>query len=186
MWWTALITNQMAMPTDPPHYHLLSKESSRIKYGVDHSAYMSTLAKDFGGAPGLRELYMAHGLKVLLVYCFGASFVTFYRLVGPFKSDVAPEITKTELAETILRRGIILGNLFFGVSSEPELQSDIICTDIITGDTNDLLRFDQLYSSDARDGWSDTKGEAGCMSMNRLVVAAAYHACTALPWWMNR
>ncbi|CAI9637033.1 unnamed protein product [Alternaria burnsii] len=114
MWWTALITNQMAMPTDPPHYHLLSKESSRIKYGVDHSAYMSTLAKDFGGAPGLRELYTAHGLKVLLVYCFGASFVTFYRLVGPFKSDVAPEITKTELAETILRRGI-LGNLFFGV-----------------------------------------------------------------------
>ena len=185
MWWTALITKQMAMPTDPPHYHLLSKESSRIKYGVDHSAYMSTLAKDFGGAPGLRELYMAHGLKVLLVYCFGASFVTFYRLVGPFKSDVAPEITKTELAETILRRGI-LGNLFFGVSSEPELQSDIICTDIITGDTNDLLRFDQLYSSDARDGWSDTKGEASRMSTNCLVVIAAYHAYRSLPWWMNR
>jgi hypothetical protein len=124
---------------------------------------------------------MAHGLKVLLVYCFGASFVTFYRLVGPFKSDVAPEITKTELAETILRRGI-LGNLFFGVSSEPELQSDIICTDIITGDTNDLLRFDQLYSSDARDGWSDTKGEASRMSTNFLVVIAAYHAYRSLPW----
>jgi dimethylaniline monooxygenase (N-oxide forming) len=114
MWWTALITNRMPMPTDPPHYHLLAKQTSRIQYGVDHSAYMSTLAKDFGGAPGLLELYKAHGLKVLLVYCFGASFVTFYRLVGPFKSKEAPRIARTELAETILRRGV-LGNLFFGV-----------------------------------------------------------------------
>jgi dimethylaniline monooxygenase (N-oxide forming) len=115
MWWTALITNQMAMPTDPPHYHLLAKTNSHIQYGVDHSAYMSTLAKDFGGAPGLLDLWRAHGLKVLLVYCFGASFVTFYRLVGPFRSKEAPHIAKTELAETILRRGV-LGNLFFGVS----------------------------------------------------------------------
>jgi dimethylaniline monooxygenase (N-oxide forming) len=76
---------------------------------------MSTLAKDFGGAPGLVELWKTHGLKVLLVYSFGASFVTFYRLVGPFKSATAPTIARTELAETILRRGI-LGNLFFGVS----------------------------------------------------------------------
>ncbi|KAF1940608.1 dimethylaniline monooxygenase [Clathrospora elynae] len=114
MWWTALITNQMSIPTNPPHYHLLAKETSRIQYGVDHSAYMSTLAKDFGGAPGLWKLWMTHGLKVLLVYCFGASFVTFYRLVGPFKSDAAPGIAKTELAETITRRGV-LGNLFFGV-----------------------------------------------------------------------
>ena len=115
MWWTAAITGKMELPTDPPHYHLLAKKESRIQYGVDHSAYMSTLAKDFGGAPGLFELWQAHGLKVLLVYCFGASFVTFYRLVGPFKSAEAPGIAKTELAETITRRGI-LGNLFFGVS----------------------------------------------------------------------
>lgn len=114
MWWTALILHKMVIPTDPPHYHLLAKESSRIKYGVDHSAYMSTLAKDFGGAPGLVELYHEYGLKVLLVYCFGAAFVTFYRLVGPFRSKEAPEIAKTELAETITRRGV-LGNLFFGV-----------------------------------------------------------------------
>jgi dimethylaniline monooxygenase (N-oxide forming) len=104
----------MVMPTDPPHYHLLAKQTSRIQYGVDHSAYMSTLAKDFGGAPGLLELWKEHGLKVLLVYCFGASFVTFYRLMGPFRSKEAPMIAKTELAETITRRGV-LGNLFFGV-----------------------------------------------------------------------
>ncbi|KAF7713645.1 Flavin-containing monooxygenase [Penicillium ucsense] len=114
MWWTALITGRMDLPTDPPHYHLLAAKGSRIQYGVDHSAYMSTLARDFGGAPGLRELYREHGLRILLVYCFGASFVTFYRLVGPFRSPVAPEITRTELEETIRRRGI-LGNIFFGV-----------------------------------------------------------------------
>ncbi|KAJ5905160.1 Monooxygenase [Penicillium subrubescens] len=114
MWWTALITGKMAMPTDPPHYHLLAAKTSRIHYGVDHSAYMSTLARDFGGAPGLMELYREHGLRILLIYCFGASFVTFYRLLGPFKSPVAPEIARTELAETILRRGI-LGNIFFGL-----------------------------------------------------------------------
>ncbi|KAJ8113483.1 hypothetical protein OPT61_g4389 [Boeremia exigua] len=114
MWWTALITGRMEIPVDPPHYHLLAPSTARIRYGVDHSAYMSTLARDFGGAPGLVELWQAHGLKVLLVYCFGASFVTFYRLTGPFKCNAAPGIAKTELAETILRRGL-LGNLFFGV-----------------------------------------------------------------------
>jgi dimethylaniline monooxygenase (N-oxide forming) len=115
MWWTALITNQMQLPTDPPHYHLLAKSSSRIQYGVDHSAYMSTLAKDFGGAPGLLELWREHGVKILLTYCFGASFVTFYRLVGPFRCADAPGIARTELAQTIARRGVV-GNLFFGVS----------------------------------------------------------------------
>jgi dimethylaniline monooxygenase (N-oxide forming) len=115
IWWTALILNKMSIPTDPPHYHLLARESSRIQYGVDHSAYMSTLAKDFGGAPGLFQLWREHGFRVLFAYCFGASFVTFYRLVGPFRSEEAPQIAKTELMETINRRGI-LGNLFFGVS----------------------------------------------------------------------
>lgn len=76
---------------------------------------MGTLARHFGDAPGLMELYREHGLRsMLLIYCFGASFVTFFRLLGPFKSPVAPEIARTELAELILRRGIA-GNLFFGL-----------------------------------------------------------------------
>lgn len=114
MWWTALLLGHMSIPTSPPHYHLLASKGSRIQYGVDHSAYMSTLARDFGGAPGLVQIYRRHGLRVLLVYCFGASFVTFYRLVGPFESSAAPRTATTELAETIMRRGVI-GNLLFGV-----------------------------------------------------------------------
>lgn len=45
---------------------------------------------------------------------FGASFPTFYRLVGPYKSELAPGIVKTELWETIHRRGLA-GNIFMGV-----------------------------------------------------------------------
>lgn len=45
---------------------------------------------------------------------FGAAFTTFYRLTGPFKSVDAPEIIKTEIWDTITRRGL-LGNLLMGL-----------------------------------------------------------------------
>ncbi|KAF9498408.1 hypothetical protein BDN71DRAFT_374884 [Pleurotus eryngii] len=45
LWWISLLKNQVRKPLPPPHYHLLVKETARIKYGVDHSTYMSTLAK---------------------------------------------------------------------------------------------------------------------------------------------
>jgi dimethylaniline monooxygenase (N-oxide forming) len=114
MWWTAFLLGKMSLPTSPPHYHLLAPTTARIQYGVDHSAYMSTLAKDFGGAPGLLELWRGYGWRVMLTYCFGASFVSFYRLVGPFRWKGAAEVTGGELMETVKRRGLI-GNIFFGV-----------------------------------------------------------------------
>ena len=45
---------------------------------------------------------------------FGAAFTPFYRLVGPFQSKVAPQIVKTELWETITRRGLV-GNIVMGL-----------------------------------------------------------------------
>ncbi|KAI0792844.1 FAD/NAD-P-binding domain-containing protein [Abortiporus biennis] len=114
MFWVSLIKGQVRKPLPPPHYHLLVKETARIKYGVDHSTYMSTLAKDIGAAPGLWEVFREYGIHVLLCYCFGAAFTTFYRLVGPYRSSKAPEIIKTELWDTITRRGI-LGNLLMGL-----------------------------------------------------------------------
>ncbi|CAL1703562.1 unnamed protein product [Somion occarium] len=112
--WISLLKGQVKKPLPPPHYHLLVKENARIKYGVDHSTYVSTLAKDIGAAPGLWEVWREYGMHALICYCFGAAFVTFYRLVGPFRSDSAPAIIKTELWDTITRRGI-LGNLLMGV-----------------------------------------------------------------------
>lgn len=51
---------------------------------------------------------------ILFLYSFGAAFTTFYRLVGPYRSNSAPQIIKTELWDTITRRGI-LGNVFMGI-----------------------------------------------------------------------
>ncbi|KAH8102934.1 FAD/NAD(P)-binding domain-containing protein [Cristinia sonorae] len=112
--WISLLKGQVRQPLSPPHYHLLVKEHARIKYGVDHGTYMSTLAKDIGAAPGLWELWREYGLHVMVCYCFGAAFTPFYRLVGPFKTYNVLYTIKTELWETITRRGII-GNLLMGV-----------------------------------------------------------------------
>ena len=48
--------------------------------------------------------------------CFSlaAPFIPFYRLVGPYQCAQAPKTVKTELWETVARRGI-LGNLIIGV-----------------------------------------------------------------------
>lgn len=66
--WISLIKKDVKMPLAPPHYHLLQPNNARITYGVDHSAYMSTLAKDIGAAPGLLELWWMYGFKTLLCY----------------------------------------------------------------------------------------------------------------------
>ncbi|KAK0228044.1 hypothetical protein IW262DRAFT_1445810 [Armillaria fumosa] len=114
LFWISLIKGQVRKPLPPPHYHLLVEDTARIKYGVDHSTYMSTLAKDIGAAPGLWQLWRLYGTHVLVCYCFGAAFTTFYRLVGPYKSASAPEVIRTEIWDTITRRGI-LGNVIMGV-----------------------------------------------------------------------
>ena len=113
MWWTALILQKMPLPQTPGHYRLLTTGHARIQYGVDYSTYMSILARDFGGAPDLFELWRTHGLKILFVYCFGASFVSLYRLMGPFATPLAVRVAETEVLDTIMRRGV-LGNFFFG------------------------------------------------------------------------
>lgn len=51
MFWISLLKGQVRNPLPPPNYYLLVRETARIKYGVDHSTYMSTLAKDIGAAP---------------------------------------------------------------------------------------------------------------------------------------
>lgn len=70
MFWVSLLKGQVKQPLPPPHYHLLVKENARIKYGVDHSTYMSTLAKDIGAAPGLLDLWRTYGTHVLVCYWY--------------------------------------------------------------------------------------------------------------------
>jgi dimethylaniline monooxygenase (N-oxide forming) len=115
MWWTAYLLGKMPrLPSSEPHYHLLAPTNARIQYGVDHSAYMSTLAKDMRASPGLLALWSEYGWEVMLVYCFGAAFTSFYRLTGPFKDPAMKGIVQGELKETVMRRGLV-GNFFFGL-----------------------------------------------------------------------
>ena len=60
----------MAPPITPPHYYLLAAPTARIRYGVDHSTYMSTLAKDMGSSPSLLRLWWVHGWFVVLIYWY--------------------------------------------------------------------------------------------------------------------
>lgn len=124
--WTMLLAGRLAPPTSPPHYHLLAAPTARIQYGVDYSSYVSQLARDQGSDPGLLELYRKHGLHVLLAYVLGAAFTPFYRLTGPWRSETAAEIAKTELWDTIRRRGIG-GNLMMGIIPMSEYRNACAC-----------------------------------------------------------
>lgn len=82
-----------------------------------------------GAAPSLGDLYHNHGLAITLIYCFAAAFPTLYRLEGPFKDEGADEIVRTEIWDTVKRRGVI-GNIMMvsisckkSVLEESELQS---------------------------------------------------------------
>jgi len=114
MLWTLLLLGRINAPTDPPHYRLLQSPKARIQYGVDFGAYMSTLARDIGGSPAIFNLLKTHGIKTTVSYCFGAAFVPYYRLCGPFADPNASCIAKGELWEAITRRGF-LGNIIFGL-----------------------------------------------------------------------
>ncbi|KAJ3516723.1 hypothetical protein NLJ89_g948 [Agrocybe chaxingu] len=68
--WISLIKKEVSLPLSPSHYHLLARKEARIQYGVDHSSYMSTLAKDISAAPGLFYLLLQYGpleLKTILI-----------------------------------------------------------------------------------------------------------------------
>ena len=54
----------------------------------------------------LTELVHVHGLWITFIYAFGAAFTPFYRLLGPWRDAQAPEIARTELYDTIKRRGL--------------------------------------------------------------------------------
>ncbi|KIJ28547.1 hypothetical protein M422DRAFT_270149 [Sphaerobolus stellatus SS14] len=114
MFWIQLLKGSVVRPLSSPNYRLIVKETARITHGVNHALYVSTLAKDIGAAPGLFELWWNYGTRVLVSYALGAPFTPFYRLIGPYSFPDSAKIAKTELWDTIARRGIIM-NLLLGV-----------------------------------------------------------------------
>jgi dimethylaniline monooxygenase (N-oxide forming) len=104
-------------PIQPQHYTTISSPARPPESNMASITRLHVhLAKGFGGAPSLLNLWKTHGWRVLLTYCFGLSLVSFYRLIGPFALLVLRKsrVTRSELEETILRRGY-LGNSFLGL-----------------------------------------------------------------------
>jgi dimethylaniline monooxygenase (N-oxide forming) len=112
--WCSVICGEVPAPTSEAYYKLLQPKGARITHGVDYSSYVSQLARDVGSQPGLLDLWRTHGFDILLIYCFAAAFPTLYSLTGPWASAQAPHITRTEIRETIARRGVG-GNVLMGV-----------------------------------------------------------------------
>ena len=116
LWLLSLWNDAIKLPLTPNYYSLLHQPTARIQYGVDHGAYMSTLAADAHSQPDIIDLFLEYGPLVTFTYCFGASFTTFYRLLGPHRMPhtEASGIVCGELLEIITRRGWI-GNFFFAL-----------------------------------------------------------------------
>lgn len=63
-------------------------------------AYTGVLLVSGTRVSGICYLLM---LLYIIVGSFGAAFTSFYRLVGPFRSEAAPRVIKGEIWETITR-----------------------------------------------------------------------------------
>jgi dimethylaniline monooxygenase (N-oxide forming) len=112
--WNMVIRGALQPPSGPVHYNLIVHDpQARVLHGVDHSSYSAQLATDMGASPYPWQVWWEHGLLVTFVYCFGAAFPTLFRLLGPYQHKDAPRIAKTELLETINRRGLA-GNIAMG------------------------------------------------------------------------
>lgn len=115
MWLTAYLDGRMpSLPTSAAYYSLPSSNAHGHP-GVDFPTYLATLASDIRAKPGIFTLLWEYGPKVTLAYCLGGSFVSFYRLVGPFRDkEVMKKVVEGELWETVKKKGW-LGNFLFGV-----------------------------------------------------------------------
>src|SRR5690606_38979246 len=79
-------------------------------------SYAYQLAKDIGGAASITDVFRLslrtrRGWRLPYVWAGGASFNSKFRMVGPWRSDGAPEILTGELWETIRRREGLFGNV---------------------------------------------------------------------------
>lgn len=110
LWWIEKLRGRIAAGHAPPSYGLLGK---KLVYGVDYGNYMHQLAAEFGAVPSLWSL--ARRPRVLVAYCLGQAYVSFFRLQGPFASQEAWEVAATELYAPVLRRGIATNLVFLAV-----------------------------------------------------------------------
>ena len=98
----------MARTSTPPSYGLLGR---KLTYGVDYGNYMHQLAAEIGASPDAWML-LKRSPRVFLAYALGQAYPSFFRLQGPFASEYAWEVSRTELYEPVITRGA-LANIIF-------------------------------------------------------------------------
>lgn len=96
-------------------YKLLGQNPRTKKYAVDFGAYMHDLAREIKCAPDLLFTWVWRNPKVAIAYSLGQSYVTFFRLEGPFKCKKAIEVSQNELYTPVIKRGIIGNSIFVAI-----------------------------------------------------------------------
>ena len=119
MWWIEMKLNHVLRnhgkgmeSNNIISYELLGKNPRTCRYGVDYGAYMHDLARDIHAAPDLLFKWWWKNPRIAIAYALGQSYVTFFRLEGPFQSDKAIAISENELYIPVLRRGFIGNSIF--------------------------------------------------------------------------
>jgi hypothetical protein len=112
MWWIQRLKGHAHTPLCAPTYHLLAK---KLPYAVDYGSYMHAVARDINAAPSLWFLFRHGGVRALLAYTLGQSYISFFRLQGPFASAHALEVARTELWRPVLQRGLLSNAVFIAL-----------------------------------------------------------------------
>ena len=109
MYWIQRMRGKTS-PVPTVSYRLLGLDRTKA-YGVDYGAYMHDLARSIGSAPHLLN-WLFKSPRVAVAYALGQSYISFFRLEGPFKEENAEQISANELFFPVLERGVV-GNLIF-------------------------------------------------------------------------
>ena len=109
MYWIQRMRGKTS-PVPTVSYRLLGLDRTKA-YGVDYGAYMHDLARSIGSAPHLLN-WLFKSPRVAVAYALGQSYISFFRLEGPFKEENAEQISANELYFPVLERGVV-GNLIF-------------------------------------------------------------------------
>ena len=97
LWWIQRLRGKVHRGANhSTSYGLLGK---KLTYGVDYGNYMHQLAAEIGAAPTVSDLL--YRPKALIAYSLGQAYISFFRLVGPFASKAAWEVSDAVLTLTL-------------------------------------------------------------------------------------
>ena len=139
-WWIQRLRGRLNRICKPlcqkRSYHLLSRNERTGDYAVDYGAYMHDLAREVGSAPNVFTL-LCRSPRAFVAYALGQSYITFFRMQGPFSSAGAASTCANELLEPVLRRSFAANFIFvavicfFGIVNLMAMMLDFASTPVV-------------------------------------------------------